>query len=171
MDLNFLANEFKKGNKDAFDKLYEKSLPIVKAAIFSYLKDKEDAKDLIQVIYLKVSNNISSFESNSFENWIYTIAKNTTLDFLKKKKEERLEEVDFISDEIKNPNLHFAISKLDNLHKDIFLAKVLINTSTKNLAKIFNLSPYEVNKIYKEAKEILKKELKDLWDITNLKKN
>ncbi len=162
MDINKLAFEFKKGNNQVFDELYQKTLPIVKAAIFSYLNDMEDAKDLIQIVYLKVSSNIKSYTSGSFENWLYTIAKNATLDHLKKKKTERIDEIDTISDEVKNPMLRIALSKLDPISKDIFLMKVLLNTSTKHLAEIFNLSTYDVNKLYKEAKTKLKKELKDL---------
>ena len=156
-----LAQRCKNGDKKAFDELYLKSLPITRAAIFSYVKDPEDMKDLVQSVYLKLATKINDFESGSFENFIYTMAKNTAIDFLRKKKEEIIDDVDSISSSNElNPCLRFAINHLDETHKNVFLMKVLLNSSTKHLSKIFNLTPYEINKIYKEAKLQLRKELK-----------
>ena len=163
MGINELAILYKNGDKKVFEELYKKTLPIVRAAIFSYIKDPEDAKDLVQTVFLKVHENIKNYEKGSFENWIYTLAKNTSIDFIRKHKEELIDEVDNISsnDSI-NPYLRFALNHLSTDEKNIFLMKVLLNASTKTLTKIFNMTPYDINKIYKEAKLKLKKELKDL---------
>ena len=161
--LNELAMRYKNGDDKAFDELYKKSLPIVRAAIFSYIKDPEDMKDLAQDVYMKLSTRIKDYQTGSFENFIYTIAKNTAIDFLRKKKEEKIDDIDTISSTPDlNPCLKFALNHLDEDEKNIFLMKVLLNTSTKHLAKIFNLTPYDVNKIYKRAKLKLKKELTTL---------
>jgi len=158
--LEKLVARYKNGDTKAFDEIYQKTLPITKAAIFSYIKDPEDMKDLTQDVYLKLTTKIDNYKGGSFENFIYTMAKNTAIDFLRKKKEEKIDDIDSISSNNINPCLKFAINTLDELHKNIFLMKVLLNTSTKQLSKIFNMSPYEVNKAYKEAKIILRKELK-----------
>ncbi len=162
MDLTRVAISFKNGNIKAFDILYKEGEPIARAAVFNYVKNKDDIDDLIQIIFLKVNDNISKFESKSFENWLYTISKNTAIDFIREKKIELIENVDILSDEFKNPIINIALSKLDPLEKEIFLMKVLLNSSIKSLSKIFNLSSYDIRKMYFSAKEKLKKELKDL---------
>ena len=163
MQLNELAILYKNGKKEVFDELYNKSLPIVKAAIFSYVVNPDDAKDLVQTVFLRVHEKIKSYDAKSFENWIYTLAKNQAIELIRKKKEEKLEEINNISsNDNLNPCIRFALKHLTEEEKNIFLMKVLLNSSTKDLTKIFNLTPYEINKIYKDAKLKLKKELKGL---------
>lgn len=49
--------------------------------------DVSQAEDIVQETCLKAWRKLSSFETNrSFKTWIFTIARNTTFDYLKKKK-------------------------------------------------------------------------------------
>jgi RNA polymerase sigma-70 factor (ECF subfamily) len=52
------------------------------------LTGQNNAPDAVQEIFIKVWKNIDNFDSRkaSFKTWIFTIAKNTTTDFLRKKK-------------------------------------------------------------------------------------
>ncbi|HWT75814.1 MAG TPA: RNA polymerase sigma factor [Mobilitalea sp.] len=70
-----------------FDKIYDNN----KNAIYSYLyymsKDVEDAEDLCQETFLKIYRNLKSFRDNSNERaWCITIARNTFLTWIRKKK-------------------------------------------------------------------------------------
>ena len=48
---------------------------------------KNDATDIVQEVFVKVWDNLKKFDTNkSFKTWIFTIARNTTTDFLRKKK-------------------------------------------------------------------------------------
>ncbi len=49
---------------------------------------KNDAPDIVQESFVKVWKNMGRFDPNKahFKTWIFTIAKNTTTDFLRKKK-------------------------------------------------------------------------------------
>jgi RNA polymerase sigma-70 factor (ECF subfamily) len=67
-----------------FTILYQK----YKSTIFSYVYylcgDYASAEEICQDIFLKVYLNISKFEGrSSFKTWIYRIAKNTYLDFIR----------------------------------------------------------------------------------------
>jgi len=52
------------------------------------LANKNDAPDIIQEVFIKTWKNIHHFDilKASFKTWIFTIARNTTTDFLRKKK-------------------------------------------------------------------------------------
>ena len=110
---------------------------------------------------MKVANKIGEYNNINFSNWIYTLAKNTTIDFLKEKKEIIVENVDFIPNKSTNPYLHYAIMHLDEKMREIFLMKVLYGHTTKKVSEILNCTPHEVNTIYNSCKRILKKSLED----------
>ena len=110
-------------------------------------------------------SNKEAYKAKSFNNWIYTVAKNKTLDYLKKKKETKLEEYDNIKSNDISPNLKFLINKLDENLREVFILKVLVGYSTKKIAESLNLTIGQVNKMYYDAKEILKKELSDINEI------
>jgi len=57
------------------------------AFIFHYLGNSSDAEDAVQDVFVKVWKNLRKFDSSKkFKTWLFTIAKNTAVDFLRKKK-------------------------------------------------------------------------------------
>lgn len=164
MNIDKLAIEYKNGNQKAFDSIYKNTVNLVRFAIYSYIQDAEIINDLIQDTYMKVIEKISSYKENSFNSWIYTIAKNTALDYLKRKKEEYIEDPNLISTSNNNPYLNYAISKLSNDEKEVFLMKVLCGYTTKKISEILSLNTYLVNSLYYQAKEKLKRELEAIKD-------
>lgn len=51
--------------------------------------DHDDANDLVQDVFIKVWNGLSSFrKESSITHWIYRIAMNVTLTFLERKKKK-----------------------------------------------------------------------------------
>ncbi len=160
MDLEKYAQELKNGNEKAFNVIYKETFSFVRLAIYSYVQNKETVEDLIQETYMKVNKNIANYSSNHFNNWIYTIAKNIAVDYVRKKKESRIDE-DIIVDTVKHPYLNYILNHLDSTLKEVFLMKVLYGHTTKKIASILNVKPSEVNQMYYQAKEILKRNLKE----------
>ncbi len=82
-----LVSEALEGNLTSFEKLvkrYEKQL-----LGFAYKKvlDEDTAKDVVQETFIRVFKNLSTFDrSKSFSPWAYTIAKNLSLDVIRKGK-------------------------------------------------------------------------------------
>ena len=78
---------YKEGSEDAFKDLISKyTSPLYN--FVARLTDKNNAPDIIQETFIKVWKNLHSFDAEraSFKTWIFTIAKNTATDFLRKKK-------------------------------------------------------------------------------------
>lgn len=163
MNLEKLAASYISGDELAFNKIYDETMPLVRSIIYSYIKDNETIKDLIQDVYTKISLNIKDYQTKSLLNWIYTITKNTALDYIKKKKEDNIDNVDIISDNNSSykPLLKIVIKTLDYPEREIFLLKVLEGYTTKELSKILNMTKNQINYSYNMAKNKLREELKD----------
>ncbi len=82
-----LMLEFKKGNKASFETLMHKYFSRIYNFIFRLLADHQLAEDLTQEVFIKVYNSASRYQPQAkFQTWIYTIAKNLSLNELRKLK-------------------------------------------------------------------------------------
>jgi len=161
MNLEKLVLEYQNGKAEHFDDIYLETLPLVRAAILNYVTERETVLDLVQDTYLVLIEKKDSYNPKNFRNWLYTIAKNKALDYLKRRKEILLDDDSNIVDDGISPCIRFVINKLEESRREVFLLKVLVGYSTKKVATYLNIDINQVNKLYYEAKEILRKELKD----------
>lgn len=84
---NQLIKNFLDGDDRTFEKLLKKYLKPVYNFLRQFIFDLSVLDDLTQITFIKVWKNISRFDtSKNFKVWIFTIAKNTAYDYLKKKK-------------------------------------------------------------------------------------
>lgn len=92
-----LALQMQTGTKaekqNAYTELYKRFRDKIYITFFralNVLEKEETAKDLSQNTFLKVFNNINSYnpESSAFSTWIYTIAHNELIDYKRKQKFE-----------------------------------------------------------------------------------
>ncbi len=81
-----LIAQYLGGDKEAFELLLKGHSQSLYGFIFSLVKSKEMAEDILQETFLKTWKHFSSFDpEKSFKTWIFTIAKNTSFDALRKK--------------------------------------------------------------------------------------
>ena len=74
---------------EAFRNMYETHYQLVHRVCYRYTKNRDEADDLAQEIFLKVHGNFSSFEGNSQPStWLYRVASNHCLDHLRWKKRQ-----------------------------------------------------------------------------------
>ncbi len=84
VELVRLARE---GDTRAFDRLVEKYSRKLYGMVYHMTSHKEDTHDILQDVFAKAYRSLKNFRGkSSFYTWIYTIAYNTTLNFLRKKK-------------------------------------------------------------------------------------
>lgn len=56
--------------------------------LFRFVRTREEAENLTQETFIKAWRHLKKFDpTKNFKTWVFTIAKNTALDFLKKKSE------------------------------------------------------------------------------------
>lgn len=82
-----LAFSAANGDEKAFELLVRKYEKLVASCVYQTIGNTEDVLDVSQEVFLKVYKGLCSFKGeSSFSSWIYRVAKNSALDFLRKKK-------------------------------------------------------------------------------------
>ena len=90
-----LVERAQEGNCAAFDTLVVKYSQRLYALIYHMTSHREDTNDLLQEVFARAFRNLKSFRGQSgFYTWIYTIAVNLTLNFLKKRNRRRMLSLD-----------------------------------------------------------------------------
>lgn len=85
MDMRNLVFMVEQGNQEAFTKLYEETSKTVYFICLSFLNNEEDAKDVMQDVYITAYNYLPQLnEKEKFQAWINQIAVNKCKRFLMK---------------------------------------------------------------------------------------
>lgn len=70
-----------------FDELYQKYHQELYRFLYYMVKNKEQAEDLVQEVYIRVLKAYDRFEGNSSEKtWLFSIAKNVAIDYFRKQR-------------------------------------------------------------------------------------
>lgn len=120
--------------------------------IRSMVSNEHDAEDILQNVFIKIYNNVDQLdEPSAIQAWIFRIAKNTVIDFYKKKKDVSFEPEKFL-------NISEELEEDDNLNKEI-------TECMKNM--IFTL-PEKYKQVYDmyENQEMKHKEIAQELDIS-----
>ncbi|MBQ9396199.1 MAG: sigma-70 family RNA polymerase sigma factor [Proteobacteria bacterium] len=96
-----LILKVQKGDRAAFEQLYWRYEKRILQVVYGYVRNKEDAVELTQEVFVKVYQNISKYQPGTkFFTWVYRIAANASIDRIRRKKTAR--EVEFDNDYQKN---------------------------------------------------------------------
>jgi RNA polymerase sigma-70 factor, ECF subfamily len=78
-----------KQDPNAFVALYDRYLTPVYRYLFSRVRDHQDAEDLTSQVFLSALEHFEQFHQNSsFAAWLFTIARNKSIDFFRKRRPE-----------------------------------------------------------------------------------
>ena len=145
-EITDIFKEIKKDNKGLED-LYRIYHKIVYGIAFSIVKNKEDAEDIMQIVFAKIQElDKTKLPSNKEMTWLYTLTKNETLNYLKKKKGEvsldTIYEIENKNNEIDKKIDHIEfnrlISKLNEKEQEIISLKILSDFSFKEISELLN---------------------------------
>ncbi|TAK95832.1 RNA polymerase sigma factor [Patescibacteria group bacterium] len=82
-----LVKRYLEGDESAFPELLQRHLKSVYNFLYHIVHDQSALDDLTQETFVKAWKNLKRFDqSKKFRTWLFTIAKNTAFDYLKKKK-------------------------------------------------------------------------------------
>ena len=82
-----LISDYLKGDEASLELLVKRYLRSIYSFTYRYVGNAQDAEDTTQEVFVKAWKHLERFDQNkSFKTWIFSIAKNTAIDFLKKKK-------------------------------------------------------------------------------------
>jgi len=86
-DEDVLVKRAQGGNLEAYDELVQRYQERIYATVYHMTSNHEDANDLTQESFIKAFQALKSFKGGStFYTWLYRIAVNKTINFLKQRK-------------------------------------------------------------------------------------
>jgi RNA polymerase sigma-70 factor (ECF subfamily) len=108
-----LVKRAKKGDLTAYDELVRRYQERIYATVYHMTANHEDANDLAQEAFIKAFQALKSFKGgSSFYTWVYRIAVNKTINFLKQRRNKgqmSLDDLDFNAEH--DPDLVALISE------------------------------------------------------------
>lgn len=174
---SLLISRAAEGNSIACSTIYYQYKDKIFNTILYLVHNFEDAEDILQETFAEVFKSLSSFQGDSsLQTWIYRIAVNKTIEFIRKKKAKKrwsllsFSEVEIVDDISLHPgtrldkreeaaNLYKAINKLKENQGIAFTLFFIEDFSQKEIAEIMNISVSNVESLVHRAKQFLKKEL------------
>jgi RNA polymerase sigma-70 factor (ECF subfamily) len=165
MDEKTALERIRQGDKQLFALFLRKYEKIVNSIIYSMVFDIETTKDLTQDTFIKAYENLNSYNGNyEFKTWIAKIARNHTIDFIRKHKHTiSLDEIDneSISDgkesaEDKNfikKRVEHALAKLNEEERSIIVLKYFEGFSNFEIALALEMPENRINVKIFRAKE------------------
>jgi RNA polymerase sigma-70 factor (ECF subfamily) len=136
----------------AFRQLMQQEQEKVYRLVRRMVIDHDDANDLVQIVFIKVFQNISEFEGKSkLSTWIYRIAINETLAFLRHKRRTMF--VPIVNVERQLSNMIDGGSNFGGDEIEKKLQKAILTLPEKQRL-VFNMRYYE-NIKYEEMSDIL----------------
>lgn len=177
-----LVEAIKNNDQQAFKSLVDKYQEIVLNTCYNLVNDEDEAKDLTQEVFIEIYNSIQKFRGDAkLSTWIYRIAINKSLNFIRAAKRKRL--ISSIDAMFKTSNvgylksdksfdadhiiieseiskaLYGAIEGLSKSQRIAFSLHKLEDVSYNQIAEIMDLSLPAVESLIHRAKLNLQKKL------------
>lgn len=173
-----LATAAAQGDNGALEVLIARFLKPVYGFAYGFVHNRTDAQDIAQEVFVKVWKNIHTFDSSKpFKPWLYRIAKNTCLDFVKKKSSIPFSSFDteggnWLTDTLQDPALQpdalvdrslragqlaLAVKSLDPKYAKVISLHDTQGLRFREIAQMTDTSLNTVKSRYRRALEALKK--------------
>ncbi|NBV12750.1 MAG: sigma-70 family RNA polymerase sigma factor [Sphingobacteriia bacterium] len=175
------------GEAYAFEKLMDRYRKSVYYTLLKMVRNEEDAEDLTQEAFAKAFAGIQQFDAKySFSTWLFRIASNNCIDFIRKKKlltysidqpfdGEQGKSFISIRDEELNPNekmlsdqrkqyVHIAVEKLPKRYRQLIDLRFFQELSYEEVAVALDLPLGTVKAQLHRAKDLLNHLLTQMED-------
>lgn len=164
-----LIKESMKGNKEAFGILIKNNKEYLYKMAFLYVKDEQDALEVIHETVYRAFLNIEKLKKAKFFNtWITRILINVSIDFLKRKgKNQMLDESTPIIKEKceisteEKLDLYNAIDLLNDNYKTVIIMMYFNDMKIKDISKVMETPENTVKTYLRRAKQALGEILKE----------
>jgi len=81
-----LVQTIREGDADAFETLVRRKTTKVYALCYRIIGNAEDAKDISQLVFLKLWENLEKYDpAYAFDTWLYRMVTNVAIDFMRNK--------------------------------------------------------------------------------------
>lgn len=170
-----LVAEIKRGNQRAFSELVKKYRSQVAALAYKMVNDYDEAADITQNVFVKVSDNIWRYdEKRKFYTWLYRITVNASIDYIRKHKRHRHEQIDDMHEKLDSlqtdPEFDYlrsrieehifeAADKLNEKQRSAFLLRDVQGRKIDDVAHMMQMPEATVRWYLHRARSKVRKEL------------
>jgi len=177
LDDKLVIKNLKEGDVLSFDNIFKKYNKRVYYFALSYLKNKEEAEDVVQEVFMNLWRYRDQInEYYDFSKYLFKITYNSTCKKFRKQASDKkqMEEVirNFIfEDNATNLDIEYnslletansLIEKMPSRQKNIFLLNINEQLTNEQIAQRMNISKKTVENYLAKAKTSLKKSLSDI---------
>ena len=169
----------KEGRKEAFKEIYEEYHGMLLSLSMHYVEDREEAKEAVQNAFVKLwENRATLLDNTNLKNFLYTIVKNNSINYLKKSEfilrshenlkwmemhyaYEAMSRLEFESIEFKELKgvIEEAVDKLPHHSRTVFKMSRFEDIRNKDIAKQLNITEKTVEAHMTKALKQLRKDL------------
>ena len=149
------------------DSLYLDYKDKITAYVRSRIENKYDVEDIVSTVFLKIYQKIDSFDESkaSLSTWIYTITRNTVIDYFREIKThiEFLDEIEadtlsadsLVDDELLE-DLAYALETLSERERDLIILHYYKGYTLKRISEMMDMSYINAKLIHTKALSMLR---------------
>lgn len=174
-----LVRAYLTGEETAFEILLDRYLKPIYNFVYRLVWNKETAEDIVQETFFKVWQNLKKFDQKrKLKPWLYAIARNTTIDHLRKKSflpfaifsknneddnfleniaDDKIDFEENFDRKINKEKLEKGLRKLDLIYKEVLLLYYQNEFSLIEISLILKLPYNTVKSRFRRGVVILKK--------------
>lgn len=133
-----LVQRAREGDTSAFDELVVRHSRRIYGLIYNMTSHHEDTNDLMQEVFTRAFRSLKRFQGRSkFSTWLYSVAVNLTLNFLKKRKRRTMMSLDDIDNGIVNNEVFIDLSNRANPIQQMEIHEIQkrLNTALQSLSE------------------------------------
>ena len=167
------------GDKEEFTEIVNRYLKMVYNFTYRLVGSEKEAEDITQEVFLKVWKSIKKFDlEKNFKTWIFTIAKNTAVDYLRKRKdipmsafdndeggnfiEDSLEDIERRPDEVfalaqNKKQIEKVMKELSIMQREVMILKYVNEMSLSEVSEIMDMPRETVKSHHRRALLKIKK--------------
>ena len=163
-------------NRSAQQKLYSKYSPKMLSVCRQYIKDIQQAEDIMVTAFMKMFTNLEKFEFNgSFEGWIRRIMVNESISFLRvQKKVKFIEDETFFEERFNYIESQYSVDEIqtliDNLpdgYKMVFNLYAIEGFKHHEIATMLNINEGTSKSQLSHARKMLQNQINKLNNFHN----
>jgi len=165
-----LVGQYLNGDEKSLEILIKKYLKPIYGFVYKYTGNAQEAEDLTQEVFVKMWRHLKKYNKNkSFKTWLFSIAKNTCIDWLRKKKtipiselKERGENDNFFEQVSISQLLQSATNNLLPKYQTVLSLYYNDNLNFREIAEKLNEPLDTIKSRHRRALIILKKHLNEI---------
>ena len=167
-DFEFEAciRQIQQGDKEGLKSIYQAYVGLIYSIVYDMTNQKEDAQDITSEFFIRLWDKANVYRfGGKHKAWLLTIARNMTIDFMRKNKRTMLvedpetehlkepvaQESDFAEEIIGNLSMQEAVKLLKPEEQDVLNLKIIGELTFREIAKILKKPMGTVTWLYRQG--------------------